>query len=201
MIISTANLDARRAAPGRRTARCMRAGFSLVELLIAMSLSSIALAAVLSTVTFVARSSMSTSDYADMDREARAGLETFARDVRMASDVITFDEVNANFVTLEVVGAGGTKTNVTYTFVPLDKTFYRAYGTSAQRALISNIETFRLSRYSIALDDAGQPKKATNHFETKQIQLELRSVRSGPGKAFASNNVVSARYILRNKDI
>lgn len=185
MTISTAR-------PERRS----QGGFSVVELLVAMGISSMALAAVLSTVTFVARSSISTTDYADMDREARSGLETFARDVRMASDVVAF---STNAVTLQVVTASGT-TNVNYTFVPQTKIFYRAYGTSGQRALIKNIDRFQLSRYSIALDpDTGQPMEAANSLDTKQIQLELRSIRSGPAKAFASNNVVSARYVLRNK--
>jgi len=170
----------------------------VVELLVAMTISTMALAAVISTVTFVARSTIATSDYSDMDREARTGLELFARDVRMASDVVSFSE---DAVTLQVVTSGGTM-SVNYTFVPQTRIFYRAYGTASQRVLISNIENFRLSRYSIAIDpDTGQPEEAINHAETKQIQLELRAVRTGPAKAFASNNVVSARYILRNKNL
>jgi prepilin-type N-terminal cleavage/methylation domain-containing protein len=196
MTTSIAKSEARSQSGIEKFVRRARAGFSVVELMIAMTISSMALAAVLSTVTFVARSTVSTTDYADMDREARSGLEIFARDVRMAQGVLNF---TANSVTLDVVRSSGTSA-VPYTYVPSRKTFYRFYGTSAEQALITNIESFRLSRYSIALDVNGQPTEATQDIETKQIQLELRSVRSGPAKAFASNNVVSARYILRNKD-
>jgi hypothetical protein len=174
-----------------------------MELLVSMSIASVVLAAVLSTVTFVARGSIATADYSDMDREARIGLETFARDIRRAQRV-TNASLLAETVTLDVVtgydGAGAQiVASTSYTYVPADKTLYREYGESSQRALIKNIESFELKYYSIALDGSGQQREASNALETKQIQLELRSVRSGPAKASASNNVVSARYVLRNK--
>jgi prepilin-type N-terminal cleavage/methylation domain-containing protein len=190
MTTSTARREADRHCRKRR-------GFSLVEVLLAMSISSLALAAVLSTVTFIARSSVSTTDYAEMDREARTALEIFARDVRMASGAPDFvEDVSVNLV---VLNSSGT-TSVNYTYVSGTATFYREYGESGQQALIKNIEpgSFHLTRYSIA-DVDGVQQKAENPLETKQIQLQLRSVRTGPAKAFASNNVVSARYVMRNK--
>jgi hypothetical protein len=134
-----------------------------------------------------------------MDGQARSGLETFAREVRMASAVSNF---SANGVTLTVPASSGTYT-IAYTYVPATKTFYRGYGTSGQTALITDIESgsFSLKRYAIIddPDNPGFPKPAINDLETKQLQLELRSVRGGSAKASASNNVVSARYVLRNK--
>lgn len=161
-----------------------------------MGLSSMALIAVFSTSIFVARSCLATTDYTDMNQEARMALEVFARDVRMASNVTDF---TTNSVTLNVVTSGGT-VSVNYTYVPALHAFFRDYGKPGQKVLIRDITWFQLSRYSIATDAlTGEPLAATNHLETKQLQLSLRSVRSGPARAMASNNVVSARYVLRNK--
>ena len=194
----TTSIAASDAPAGRalRRRRHRQRGFSLIELLVAMGLASLALMAVFSTAIFVARSCLATTDYTDMNQEARIALEVFSRDVRMASNVTDF---STNAVTLDVVTASGT-TSVNYTYVPAIGALYREYGEAGQKLLIRDIEWFQLSRYSIATDSStGQPLAATNHLETKQIQLALRSVRSGPARSAASNNVVSARYVLRNK--
>lgn len=169
--------------------RFSRAGFTLTELLISMGISTILLIAIFSSFIFISRSSLATTDYAGMDNEARTALETFAREVRMASNVSNFTN---DTVTLTVQNAGSTYT-VNYTYVPSLGSFYRAYGTADQKLLVSGIQTFKLSRYTLL------QAPASNDLETKQLQLELRSVRSGPARAVASNNVVSARYVLRNK--
>jgi len=157
--------------------------------MISMGLASVALAAVLSSFIFLMRSSLSTTDYAGMDQEARAALETFAQEVRMADAVVNF---STNSVTLNVPTASSSYT-VNYTYVPTLKAFYRAYATAGQKLLVKGVDRFSLNRFTL------QQTVATNNLETKQIQLELRAARSGPAQAFASNNVISARYILRNK--
>src|SRR5690606_27431889 len=86
--------------------RRARAGFSLIELTVAVSIASMALAAVFSTTVFISRSAVATTDYADMTMEARRALELFARDVRMAKDVTAFSE---HAVTLTVLTSSGTK--------------------------------------------------------------------------------------------
>jgi prepilin-type N-terminal cleavage/methylation domain-containing protein len=166
-----------------------RKGFTLLELLVAMGISSMLLIGIFSSAIFISRSSLATTDYAGMDSEARIALEVFAREVRMASNVSSF---SSDSVTLTVQN-GGTSYDVTYTYVPGIKAFYRAYGTADQQLLVSGITNFQFSRYTLL------HTPATNDLETKQLQLELRSIRSGPAKSFTSNNVVSARYVLRNK--
>jgi hypothetical protein len=55
------------------------------------------------------------------------------------------------------------------------------------------VEALTLRRFNL-LHNA-----ASNDLETKQIQLDARTVRSGGGKFRATNNVISARFIMRNK--
>lgn len=169
--------------------RRRRAGFTLVEMLVSLGLASMALSAVISSMIFIGRSCVATTDYADMDQEARRALEVFARDVRMTDQISNFSSTG---VTLRVLTSSSNYT-VTYTYRSQDKKFYRNYGTGSQSTLIKGVDTFTLKRYTL------QQTAAVNDLETKQLQLELRSVRTGAAKAFASNNVISARFIMRNK--
>lgn len=175
----------------RSRARVSRRGLTLVELLIAMTLAAMLMSAVMSSFLFLSRGTIASTDYAEMDLEARTALEQFAREARMANGVSNF---TANHVTLSVEDGTNVYT-VDYTHVPADGAFYRAYGTAGERVLIKGVERFALKRFTLL----GDP--ATNDLETKLLQLDLRAVRTGPAKAFASNNVISARYILRNKTV
>jgi hypothetical protein len=88
---------------------------------------------------------------------------------------------------------------VRYEYFPAYKAFYREYGTPGERVLITGIDTFVLKRFSMALGMDGQPMETSNDLEVKQLQIQLRAQRSGVGRATATNNVISARYVLRNK--
>jgi hypothetical protein len=170
---------------------------TMVELMISMSIAATVMSSVFGSFLFLARSSLITASYADMDKEARGGLETFARDVRMADDVADF---TATGMRLHLpFGPTGPRW-VSYSYDPTTRTFYRNRGTPAERAIVNGIDVFILKRYSLRLNGVtGAPMEATNDLETKQLQIQMRAVRSGAARATATNNVISARYILRNK--
>jgi hypothetical protein len=157
--------------------------------LIGIVLGAMLMGAVMSSYVFVAKSCVSINDYTDLDLEARKAIERFSREVRAASDISGF---STSGMTLTVRGASGLYT-VNYTYVPNDKAFYRAYGTSEQEALLTGVESLTLKRFNL-LHNA-----ASNDLETKQIQLDAKTVRSGGVKFRATNNVLSARFIMRNK--
>ncbi|MBE2212322.1 MAG: hypothetical protein IAE82_00510 [Opitutaceae bacterium] len=171
---------------------------SLVELVISMAIAATVASSVFGSFLLLARSSLIGAAYVDMDREARAGLEIFARDVRSADNVDTF---TANGVRLHLPAFGTTPAQwVTYSYDPTAKSFYRNRGAAGERELLRGIEVFILKRYSIQQNAlTGEPLEATNNLETKQIQVQLRAMRTGAARATATNNVISARYILRNK--
>src|SRR5947208_13205385 len=62
-------------------------GFTLVEVLIASTLSTLVLAGVLSAFLFLVRTGFRSSSYSEMEAQLRRGLDTFAQDTRSASDV------------------------------------------------------------------------------------------------------------------
>lgn len=177
--------------PGRAKGKLKskEAGFTLTEVLIAVVISSMLMGAVMSSYIFIAKSCVSLNDYTDLNTEAREAIEIFSREVRAASDISGF---SSSGMTLTVPGPGGDYT-VSYTYVPGDRIFYRAYGTSDQQVLLTGVELLSLKRFNLLHNPA------SNDLETKQIQLDSKTVRSGGVKFRASNNVLSARYIMRNK--
>jgi Tfp pilus assembly protein PilV len=184
----------RRIAPVSRAAR----GFTLTEVMIAGALSSFILAGVLSTFLFLGRSGMNVQNYNDMEAQSRKALEIFAEDVRQASAIAWPDRntVSLNVNTAIVVYGFDTATNV----------FYRVVG-GTRTALVTGITEFEFKAYSIngtdldvkSMTTAAQFISAGNN--TKQLQISIRATRTSRTVVDATNAVLSARFILRNKII
>lgn len=169
--------------------RSKAAGFTLIELLIGIVIGSMLMGAVMSSFIFIAKSCVSLNDYSELDTEGRTAIETFSREVRAAKDISGF---SSSAMTLTVPGASGDYT-VNYTYIANVGIFYRAYGTSDQEELLTGVETLTLKRFNLLNNPA------SNDLETKQVQLDARTVRSGGVKFRATNNVLSARFVMRNK--
>jgi prepilin-type N-terminal cleavage/methylation domain-containing protein len=177
-------------------------GFTLVEVLIAATLSAFVLAGVLSSFLFISRTSFRASAYSEMESEVRRGLETIARDIRNASDV---HWNSAQSVTLTVNGApvtyayDGSAASATY------RSFYRLPGdagsTQPRAVLIRSLDPdFTFRRYKVVQPGIND-NTATTDAETKQLQLVLRTRRTNLATTGASQAVVSSRYVLRNKPV
>lgn len=176
-------------------------GFTLVELLVAAGLSGFILTGVLTSFTMIGRSGYNAANYSIMEAEARRALETFSQEARMASNITW---TSSNSVTLTVV-TGVSTYLVTYAYDSsttgnTSKCFYRLLGdassTSSRLILVRNVNDFTFRRYKVV---NGVDFAASNDLETKQIQITLRSIRSGVTAVDTSNAVLSARVVLRNK--
>lgn len=175
-------------------------GFTLVEVLIAATLSTFVLAGVLSAFLFLARTGFRSSGYSEMEAEMRRGLDTFARDTRNATDL---HWSSTQKLTLTV--SDGT---VTYAYDddPASATyrcFYRAEGNAGQprTVLIRGLTAdFAFQRYKLEQPGVSD-NSASNDSETKLLQLTLRAVRTSGATTGASNSAISARYMLRNKRV
>lgn len=177
-------------------------GFTLVEVLIASTLSAFVLAGVLSAFVFLSRTSFRASSYNTMAAEIRRGFDTFAQDARNATDVRWN---SAQSVTLTVNGLpvtyayDGTAGSATY------QTFYRLNGDAtaagARTVLVRDVASdFTFRRYK--LEQSGvSDNSAQNDAETKLLQLSLRVARTSVATVGASNAGVSARYMSRNKRV
>lgn len=188
-----------------RFARRSVGGFTLSEVLMAATLSVFVLAGVLSAFLFIGRSGLNASSYSEMEAEARRGLEVFAEDVRMASDVRWNHAQSLTLI--RPAGTGSAETTYGYdadSDSPTYRCFFRVEGNASsaaiRRVLMRDIAPdFTFKRFK--LEQTGVvDAAAANDLETKQIQLTLRADRGNRG-VMASSTVVSARYVLRNKRV
>jgi prepilin-type N-terminal cleavage/methylation domain-containing protein len=193
---------------GRRAGSCR--GFTLAEILIASSVSAIIMAAVLSSFLMMSRSGINAYNYVGMESEARIALEYFAEDVRMARSVSWTSSTDLTLNVLNSTGSNAdTNTNAiryyydnttTDTTSPYYKAFIRVganrvTGTSETKVLIHNVQSdFTFSRYTNGISTA-----ATGNSNTSMLQIRLTIKKATVTAVAATNLVVSARYILRNK--
>lgn len=201
---STTTSAPRTERPPRPRARA--AGFTLSEVLIASTLSAFVLAAVLSAFLFLGRTGLRAQDLSELETQVRRGLDTFAQDVRLASDLRWH---SAQSVTL-LLPAGSPAPQVTYAYdadprSPTFRSFYRVEGgpgaTAPRRVLLRGLAPdFAFRRYKLEQPGATD-NTAANDLETKQLQIVLRAERTHTATAGASQNVASARYVLRNKRV
>jgi len=177
-------------------------GFTLVEVLIAATLSTFVLAGVLSAFLFLARTSFRSSGYSELEAEMRRGLDTFARDTRNATDVRWN---GAQSITLTVNGRPVTYAYDSSAASATYRSFYRLEGdasSSLTRTVLVHSVTpdFAFQRYKL-VQPGVTDNAATNDRETKLLSLTLRAARTSVATVGASNSAVSARYMLRNKRV
>lgn len=162
------------------------------------------MAAVLSSFLFIGRTEINAHHYVTMEQQARLGLERFGQDVRMATDIY-WPNPDIPYIKLTLPQASGSGTypvEYSYDDAPESPT-YRCFlrkgmdpvtGVDATRALILEVETFEFRRWKV-----GATGKAENDYGTKQLQIRLALRRQAVTAAAATNVIVSARFILRNK--
>lgn len=193
--------------------------------MIGASISSFLLLGVLSTFLLMGRTSANIINYSDIEAKARKSLELFSREVHNAHAVASY---SGTAVTLNIPDASanphGTGTGaytVTYAFNPTNKVLTRTgppidnpAGTSAATTLISGVELvpgmnsflqyFRYVRQTTYPPGQGYldgftTNTAANNLEIKQIEVSFLLKKRNVTVVAATNKVLSARFILRNK--
>lgn len=182
----------------------------MVEVIVAATIGSFVLVGVLTAFLFITKSATNAANYSMMETQSRRALEEFGQDVRMASDA-TWN--SATSVTLEVPDNYTATSNlVTYAFQVVGGVgqFYRMPGaaaaTNTKTVLIKNVASdFAFSRF----DRVGNPISSTvsgtasialqNNIQIKRIQLYMTVRTTTRTVATATNTILSASFILRNK--
>lgn len=176
-------------------------GFTLVEVIIAVTLSLVILAAVMSTFIMCARSSIRIANYDRMEAQAARALEILARDLRMAETIVTEDTPkipaasrNIQKITLTIpdaIGAGTTL--VVYQFT--GSTFTRTIAGNSE-VLVNDItsNTGKFEAYNLV------QAYAANDLETNQIKISMTASPDTKGLyANTTKRIISARFVLRNR--
>lgn len=208
----------------RRTNRRPQRGFTLVEVMVGASISTFLLVGVLGTVLLMGRSSANIVNYSDIEAKARQSLEYFSREARIAYDVPAY---GASSVTLSIPdttsapkGTGTGAYTVTYAFDAANGLLTRTgppinnpTGTSATETVLTGVQQisgtpfFNYYRYvkptSYPLGqgyiDGFSNNTAANAREIKQVEVSFLLRKSNVTVTAATNKVLSARFILRNK--
>ncbi|MBI5766293.1 MAG: hypothetical protein HZA93_00745 [Verrucomicrobia bacterium] len=190
--------------PGCALRRRRGAAFTLAEIMIGSAIGGFILAGVLSAFIMMTRSAQRLYNYNGMEVEARRALEEFAQDVRMAS-AITYHSATSLSLTVPD-NYTGYSNRVTYYFNSATTgatagCFYRRPGgpvahdttTPGYQILTRNVYSCAFNRY----DRLGTA--TTGDGATKRLELSLRMRVTSTAGAAATENAISATYLLRNK--
>ena len=161
-------------------------GFTLVELMIAMSLSAVVFAAILSAFVFLGRNLTRLVNLQQQESQCRRILNTLARDVGMAMRVSTVSDTQ---LTLTVPAAASPAT-VTYNYGNGTLTRTDAAGTTT---LLTGVTAFDFNYYNRAGTASASP------LSIKLVELSYTStVGSSANGTQTRYAVVSPRLVLRN---
>jgi Tfp pilus assembly protein PilW len=167
-----------------------------------MTISGFVMLAILTSFLMMGRSEANAYNYVGMEEEARKGLERFGEDVRMSGGITWTDSTR---VTLQVKHASDNSYDsvVYYWDNNSGNSTYQCLlrsgpdpvtGVSVTTTLIHNVQSFEFDRWMI-----GTSGSATNDAGTKQLQIRLTIKKQNVTTVAATNLVVSARFVLRNK--
>jgi prepilin-type N-terminal cleavage/methylation domain-containing protein len=188
--------------------RNSKEGFSLVEVMVAMTISVFLLASAYATIFSLAKGSESMVNFSEMNTQSRNALELFGRDMRMAEDVLQ-DDWNSNSVVIQRRLMDGTPLFVRYVFVVATantgghfrRQEWSQYPGNAgthlinDRVILYDVDELDMNYYRYKRDEV-----ALNPLETKHIQLEAKLQREVLGIT-NTNYIISARFMMRNKDV
>lgn len=192
-MITSSNSKCRSAIPARS-----KKAFTLVEVLIAISLFAMIMAAIVPTFMTFARHSTSLGNYAEMGMDSRFALELIARDLHAADDITHAADDRVTVVLPTDLGGE----TINYVYDATAQTFTRsvtdASGTT-DRVLFDNVEKFAFVIYnrlgaSHGSDSSEWPSILT---EAKSVQMDAVMQR----KVLATKNtdyVISAKFMMRN---
>lgn len=184
-----------------RSSAASRRGFSLVELLISLTLASVLLAAVLSSNVAVIKSQLLLGNYAAFNARSRSSLETLADDVRQMRSITI---ANDGFSGTIPNSAGSGTVTVTYRF---DSVLGRVNRIVAGKTTIQwdRVRTCRFTYYGAGTMNAAASPPRMNRgtaltvgtsTKVKQVQLDVTCLVSVLGVK-SGQETVSAQFSAR----
>lgn len=179
------------------------AGFTLVELLIGLSLSLTIMAAVLSSYLFLGRSLSRLVNQQTLETEGRRTLATFTQDVRASSAISGTPSVST--VTL-TIPSGASTTTVAWSYNSTTGILTRTPASGTARTLVSNLTSLHFRYYNeagTAYDSGSSPYTTQTDYMSglKQISLAFTSQTGSAnnGTLTSVHSFASPRLLVRNR--
>lgn len=172
--------------PSRQT------GFTLMEVIIAVGLSTIVLAVVLSLGLFTARSVASMTDSVDLNARSRHAVDRMSKKLRQVSIFSSFSPTSVS------VSYNGQP--LSYTYNPVLKTLVENENGTVT-TLLDDCNDFKFTLYkrNPMTNSFDQFPVMASTNEAKVIQMNWRCNRLLPTKAHGSTEMVTAKVVLRVK--
>lgn len=183
---------------GTAMSRQRTRGFSMVELMFAMGILVIALAAILPTFMSLTKYLVSLGNYSEMSYDGRMAVELIARDIRGAESLEVAD---ANSLTLQLPSDAGSVT-VTYDYRydggEDDWILFRevtdSSGVTTSDILLTDLAEFAFVYYNRLGNESTVASRLT---ETKSINLDALMSRKVL-QLKNTDNIISAKFMMRN---
>lgn len=169
-----------------------RRAFTLVEVLIAVTLAALLMLAALTSFLFTLRGERALANYSEMNARARLVLDRMGRDFRMAGDVPagSFSSTSV-MIKVPTDSTATTWQDVTWAYNASTGTVTRTVG-GVGTVYATDVTSFVFTYYNTAGAAPG------NDVELKQIQLSMRLYRTVQSTV-TSEYVTSAQFTLRAK--
>jgi prepilin-type N-terminal cleavage/methylation domain-containing protein len=171
-----------------RQARC---GLTLAEIMVAVAVSSIALAALTAFAFYSGRSFAAIGNYVDLDNTSRKAVDLMTREIRQASALSTYQTNQLTFADYDGKA-------LQYTFDPVQRKLTRLKD-SVSTVLLTECDNLQFYMYQ------STPQPGTNSFyattdpaHCKLIEMKWKCSRSLLGKNANSETVQTAQVVLRN---
>jgi len=161
-------------------------GFTLIELITAIGISGIILAAITATFISQSRSYDAQEQINGMQQAARAAMDIITREVRMAGynthPTLTFDGITYDTTQIRVQAnldgngdTGGVNEDIIYSYDAVNDVIERTTGISTE-TLVEDIDVFTFQY----LDESGTATTTSANIRQIQITITSRTAKSDP---------------------
>ncbi len=183
--------------------RYASSGFSLMELLVAVGISSMLIIAILSVTLFTARSYAAMVNYVDLDNFSRSTLDSMTSEIREADYLIDGTATSMRFQFSN--STNGKNWSVDYIYNPEARTLTRIQEGLEPKVMLQECNFLELNYFKrnpstneFDLFSTAKPP-VVNPQECKAIQLSWVCSRDIMQRAVNTESVQSARVVIRKK--
>jgi prepilin-type N-terminal cleavage/methylation domain-containing protein len=172
--------------------RRKRSAFTLAEMMIAVGIGSMAMAAVASLVFYTARSYAAMTNYVDLDQYSRRALDRMSQEIRQADELAAFTTNRLEFV------YNGSP--LVYAFNSSARTLTRTYGGQTE-ILLKECDKLTFSVFQRnPVGGSYDQYPAATPTTAKLVQLTWTCSRKILGEAVNTESVQSAKIVIRKQE-
>jgi prepilin-type N-terminal cleavage/methylation domain-containing protein len=183
--------------PASRT----RHGWTLVEMMVAVALFSLAGMALMGLYIFSVKTMASMYSYSVLDQYNRQAMDQLTREIRQAKRVLGYTTNSITVLTADEYGNNGPR--VTYTFSPSTQKMLRTSSDGTTKVLLNNCSLLKFDLFTRCPSNAAFgsfPVAVDNWSNTvKVLQLTWKTMVTQPSGIANSENVQTARIVIRKQ--